>query len=165
MKPTVALCDVDRDVLAKARTMAEKGTGHDIKTFRDYRALLDDKDIDAVVVTVPDHWHARIMVDACAAGKDVYCEKPLSLTIAEGQAMVEAARKHNRVVQTGSQQRSDEKFRLACELVRSGRIGKVRRVLVGLPERQFRRSRRRRYHSAARAGLQLLAGPRPGEAV
>lgn len=137
MKPTVALCDVDRDVLAKARTLAEKGTGHDVKIYHDYRSLLDDKEIDAVVITTPDHWHARITVDACDAGKDVYCEKPLSLTIAEGRAMVEAARKHQRIVQTGSQQRSDDKFRLACELVRSGRIGKIRRVLVGLPGVNF----------------------------
>ncbi len=137
MKHAVAVCDVDSDVLAKAKLTAEEGTQHDIKAFDDYRKLLDDKDIDAVVVTTPDHWHARITVDACEAGKDVYCEKPLSLTIAEGRAMVEAARKNKRVVQTGSQQRSDNRFRLACELIRSGRIGKVRRVQVGLPGVNF----------------------------
>jgi predicted dehydrogenase len=136
-KHAVAVCDVDEDVLGKARDLAEKGSGHGVKTYGDYRRLLEDKDVDAIVVTTPDHWHARITCDACAAGKDVYCEKPLSLTIAEGRAMVQAAREHGRIVQTGSQQRSDEKFRLACELVRSGRIGKVKRVLVGLPEVNF----------------------------
>jgi predicted dehydrogenase len=133
---TVALCDVDRNVLGSAHEFVEK-SGRTCKTFSDYRKLLDDKDIDAVVVSTPDHWHALITTDACAAGKDVYCEKPLSLTIEEGKAMVAAARKYNRIVQTGSQQRSDDRFRLACELVRSGRIGKVHTVRVGLPSVNF----------------------------
>src|SRR5205807_6736679 len=81
---------------------------------------------------------ALVTIDACAAEKDVYCEKPLTLTVAEGRAMVRAARKYRRVVQTGSQQRSDVKFRLACELVRSGRIGKVHTVRVGLPGVNFK---------------------------
>ena len=89
--------------------------------------------MDAVVITVPDHWHALMTVDACNAGKDVYCEKPLSLTIAEGRAMVDAARKNKRIVQTGSQQRSDERFRRACEYIRSGRLGKISEVRVGIP--------------------------------
>ncbi len=104
----------------------------------DYRRLLDRKDIDAVVVTTPDHWHALITIQACQAGKDVYCEKPLSLTVAEGRKMVDAARKHHRIVQTGSQQRSDDRFRLACELVRSGKLGKIQEVLVGIPAVNFR---------------------------
>jgi predicted dehydrogenase len=133
MKHTVAVCDVDRDVLAKARELAEKGTGRSILAFGDYRRLLDSDAVDAVVVTTPDHWHARITVDACMAGKDVYCEKPLSLTVAEGRAMANAARKYGRIVQTGSQQRSDDKFRLACELVRNGKLGTLKSVLVGLP--------------------------------
>jgi predicted dehydrogenase len=137
IKNAVAVCDVDENVLAKAKDLAEKGTKHSIKAFSDYRKLLDDKEIDAVLVTVPDHWHALITIDACAAGKDVYCEKPLSLTIAEGRAMVNAARKYDRVVQTGSQQRSDNRFRLACELVRSGRLGKLQKVTVGLPKVNF----------------------------
>ncbi len=137
MKHTVAVCDVDKDVLAKAKELAEKGTGHSIAAYDDYRKLLDSKDVDAVVVTTPDHWHALATVDACKAGKDVYCEKPLSLTIAEGKTMVEAARRHKRIVQTGSQQRSDDKFRKACELVRSGKLGKIRAVRVGLPGVNF----------------------------
>jgi predicted dehydrogenase len=136
LKYTVAACDVDKDVLASARARAEKG-GRSCKAYSDYRQLLDDKDIDAVVVSTPDHWHALITVDACAAGKDVYCEKPLSLTIDEGKVMIAAARKHGRIVQTGSQQRSDDRFRLACELVRSGRIGKLQTIRVGLPAVNF----------------------------
>ena len=132
----VAVCDVDRDHLAKAKTLAESG-GRPCLAFADYRKLLDDKSIDAVVISTPDHWHALPMIDACAAGKDVYCEKPLSLTVAEGKAMVEAARKAKRIVQTGSQQRSDDKFRLACELVRSGRLGKIKEVRISLPKVNF----------------------------
>jgi len=132
-----AVCDVDRDVLAKAVSLVESGGVSKPAAYHDYRKLLDRKDVDAVVVTTPDHWHALMTVHACQAGKDVYCEKPLSLTVAEGRKMVEAARAHGRVVQTGSQQRSDERFRLACELVRSGRIGKVKTVLVGIPKVNF----------------------------
>lgn len=129
---TVAVCEVDSDRLAEAKDTVEKSNKSACAAYRDYRKLLDDKNIDAVVVTTPDHWHALITVDACAAGKDVYCEKPLSLTVADGQAMVKAARKYQRIVQTGSQQRSDDRFRLACELVRSGRLGKIHTVKAGI---------------------------------
>src|SRR5262245_38967433 len=105
-----AACDVDRNVLAEAARLLEGGGVSKPGAYRDYRELLDRKDVDAVVVTTPDHWHALITVDACQAGKDVYCEKPLSLTVAEGRAMVAAARRAGRVVQTGSQQRSDDRF-------------------------------------------------------
>jgi len=128
-----AICDVDTDVLAKAVKLVESAGSKTPETFHDYRKLLDRKDIDAVVVVTPDHWHALMTINACHAGKDVYCEKPLSLTISEGRKMVEAARKYDRVVQTGSQQRSDARFRRACELVRSGKIGKLETVLVGIP--------------------------------
>ena len=128
-----AVCDVDRDVLARAAKLMENGGVSRPATCGDYRKLLDRKDIDAVVIATPDHWHALMTIHACQAGKDVYCEKPLSLTIREGRAMVEAARTHHRVVQTGSQQRSEARFRQACELVRSGKIGKVQTVLVGIP--------------------------------
>lgn len=129
---TIAVCEVDSERLTAAKGRVEKANGKPCGAHADYRRLLDDKDVDAVVVTTPDHWHALMTVDACAAGKDVYCEKPLSLTVADGQAMVKAARAHNRIVQTGSQQRSDAHFRLACELVRSGRIGKVHTVRAGI---------------------------------
>jgi predicted dehydrogenase len=91
-----------------------------------------------VVISTPDHWHALPTIHACQADKDVYCEKPLTLTIAEGRKMVQVARSHERIVQTGSQQRSDERFRFACELVRSGKIGNVQRVLVGIPNVNFK---------------------------
>src|SRR4051812_48846309 len=96
----VAVCDVDSKVLAAAKELVEKNNGGGVQAFSDYRKLLDQKDIDAVVITTPDHWHAIPTIHACMVGKDVYCEKPLSLTVAEGQAMVKAARKYNRVVQT-----------------------------------------------------------------
>lgn len=128
-----AVCDVDRNVLATAAKLVE-GKGKKPQTYHDYRELLDRKDIDAVVITVPDHWHALITIHACQAGKDVYCEKPLSLTVAEGRKMVDAARKNDRVVQTGSQQRSDLRFVLAAELVRAGKIGTLKQVLVGIPK-------------------------------
>ncbi len=132
-----AVCDVDKKRLAGAVDRVSKETKKTCEGFGDYRKLLDRKDIDAVVVSTPDHWHALATIHACQAGKDVYCEKPLTLTIAEGRKMVEAARSNNRIVQTGSQQRSDGKFRLACELVRNGRIGKLERVMVGLPGSNF----------------------------
>lgn len=133
-----AVCDVDsKRVAAAAKLVDSKQSKSTCSTYGDYRKLLDRRDIDAVVITTPDHWHALNTIHACQAGKDVYCEKPLSLAIREGRAMVDAARKHERVVQTGSQQRSAPEFRKACELVRSGKIGKVHTVLVGLPESNF----------------------------
>ncbi len=101
---------------------------------KDFRDLLKRRDIDAVVISTPDHWHAIPAIMACKAGKDVYCEKPLSLTIEEGRAMVRAVRRYKRVFQTGSQQRTqyDGNFRKACEFVRSGRIGDVKTVRVGV---------------------------------
>ncbi|MCA8997947.1 MAG: Gfo/Idh/MocA family oxidoreductase [Planctomycetaceae bacterium] len=128
-----ALCDVDSHVLNDARkTVSDKG--RDAIGFKDYRKLLDRNDVDAVVITVPDHWHALMTIHACQAGKDVYCEKPLSLTINEGRRMVTAAREHNRIVQTGSQQRSSAEFWKACSLIRNGALGKLERILVGIPK-------------------------------
>lgn len=109
------------------------GTYKGCDTYADFRDLIARKDIDAVVVSTPDHWHAIPVVAAAKAGKDIYCQKPLSLTIAEGRAMSDAVKANKRVFQTGSQQRSDKNFRRACELVRNGRIGKLKTVRVGLP--------------------------------
>ncbi len=110
-----------------------------IATSRDYREMLARADIDAVVVATPDHWHALQSVDAMEAGKDVYCEKPLTRTIDEGIRMVNTARSSGRVVQTGSMQRSWEDFRRACELVRNGYLGDIVRVMVnvGDPARDY----------------------------
>ena len=88
--------------------------------------------MDVVTIGTPDHWHAQMLIDACRAGKDVYCEKPLTLTVAEGQRIIEVVRETKRIVQVGTWQRSDSRFRLACELVRSGRIGRLQKVTVVL---------------------------------
>ena len=101
--------------------------------YSDFRELLQRKDIDAVEIATPDHWHAYMCVEAAKAGKQIYCQKPLTLTVGEGRAISNAVKKHNTVFQTGSQQRSDPHFRRACELVRNGRIGKLKTVRCGLP--------------------------------
>jgi len=125
----LAVCDVDlpRRAAAKKKVDARYGNDH-CKEYLDFRELLDRSDIDAAVVVTVDHWHALCAIAAAEAGKDIYCEKPLSLTIEEGRAMVQAVRRYDRVFQTGSQQRSDGRFRLACEAVRNGRIGKLKRI-------------------------------------
>ena len=132
--------------------------GKDCHEYDDFRELLAKEKLDAVTIGTVDHWHALTAIAAMKHGCDVYCEKPLSLTIEEGKAMVKAARKYDRVFQTGSQQRSDARYRLACELVRNGRIGKVHTVEarigdnpVGGPFPEVRRSRG--------PGLGLLEGP------
>ncbi len=129
----VALCDLDKNYLAEASGFLRKEANLTATMTDDYRRLLDSKEIDAVVVTVPDQWHATMTIDACRAGKDVYCEKPLTLVIDEGKHMIEAARANGRVVQTGTMQRSGAEFKLAVELVRKGIVGKVTAVNVTLP--------------------------------
>jgi predicted dehydrogenase len=123
----VAVCDVYEPYLSRAATAA----GGQVKTFEDFRRLLELKEVDAVIVGTPDHWHALPTVRACEAGKDVYCEKPLSLTVYEGRKMVEAARKHKRVVQTGSQQRSGEHYQQAVKLIQEGGLGAVHKISAG----------------------------------
>ncbi len=118
-----AVCDVDRNRMAAAQKRLGGCNGE-----QDFRRLLDRRDIDAVLVATPDHWHAPITVMACQAGKDVYCEKPLCRTIGEGRAMVDAARRYDRVVQMGTQYRSIARTRQVCEWVRNGRLGEVRTV-------------------------------------
>ena len=134
----VAVCDVDakqrRAITAKCdgeyarERRDEKFAG--VAEYNEFERLMERPDIDAVVIAVPDHWHAPIAIAACRAGKDVYCEKPLSLTVRDGRRMVDAARRYNRVVQTGTQQRSSAEFRQAVELVRNGLIGELKSVHV-----------------------------------
>jgi predicted dehydrogenase len=133
----VAVCDVDKSRVEAAKQRVEKANGRPCAAYGDYRKLLEDKSIDAVLISTPDHWHALPAIHACEAGKDVYCEKPLTLFITEGQALVAAVRRNQRVFQTGSQQRSDAKFRKACEYARSGRLGKIKSIKVGLPQGSF----------------------------
>ncbi|MBP7828255.1 MAG: Gfo/Idh/MocA family oxidoreductase [Verrucomicrobia bacterium] len=133
MKHAVAVCDVDQSHLASAAAHVEKALGSKCKTFSDYRRLLEDKSIDAVCISTPDHWHALPAIHACEAGKDVYVEKPMTLTIREGQVLEKTARRTGRIVQNGSQQRSDTRFRRACELLRSGYLGRIKVIHVGLP--------------------------------
>jgi predicted dehydrogenase len=124
----IAVCDVYDPFREKGIAMTEGRA----KGFKDFRQVLDQKDIDAVIVATPDHWHALMTVAACDAGKDVYCEKPLSLAVAEGRKMVEAARQHKRVVQTGSQQRSGLHYSQAVKLIHDGGIGEVHRIHAGM---------------------------------
>lgn len=127
-----------RQPVASGERDPNRKTSVKVKRFKDYRDLVALKELDAVLVTTTDHWHALPAIAACNAKKDVYCEKPLSLTIAEGRAMANAARANDRVFQTGSQQRSElGKFRLACELVRNGRIGKLKKIetRIGNPDK------------------------------
>jgi predicted dehydrogenase len=152
----VAVCDVNRrgdgyyhpeQILGRetAREWVEEhyaqktasGTFRGCTAYADYRQLIDRPDIDAVAIVVPDHWHALIAIAAMRAGKDVYCEKPLSLTIFEGQQMVRAVRKYQRVFQTGAQFRSSPAVRRACELVRNGRLGEIRRITSWVAPNSF----------------------------
>jgi predicted dehydrogenase len=132
----IAVCDVDRpnaEYAANAVRSATQGGSRECRIFSDFRDVLQNRDIDAVTIATPDHWHALVAVAAMKAGKDVYCEKPLTLTLNEGKIMAQVSRQTGKVLQTGSQQRSDDRFRLACELVRNGRIGRIARVttLIG----------------------------------
>ena len=128
----VALCDVDEAHAAEAATPFASGDKVP-KQFTDFRKVLELKDVDVIVNATPDHWHTLINLAAASAGKDIYAEKPLTLTIDEGRRLVKAVRKHKVVLQTGTQQRSNKLFRLACELVRNGRIGKLTQVTVFVP--------------------------------
>lgn len=136
----VAAADVDANRVADAKKLVEgyysKKQGKPytgVTTYEDYMDLLANKDIDAVLISTPDHWHAKIAIDAVRAGKDVYLQKPTSLTIEEGRKMSDAVNASGRILQIGSQQRSMEQFRVACELVRNGRIGQLKSIDVRLP--------------------------------
>ena len=124
----VAICDVDKDV----RDPVKAAFGSTPRDFEDYQDLLQRDDVDVVTIGTPDHWHTKMVMDACRAGKDVYCEKPLTLTIDEGKQLCRVVAETGRVVQVGSWQRSDHRFRQAVEMIRQGRIGKLQRVDVVL---------------------------------
>jgi predicted dehydrogenase len=125
----VALCDVDDNQVGVVRKAVDEQAGQKPEfATRDFRKLLEQKDVDAVIIGTPDHWHALPTMMACEAGKDVYVEKPLSISIGEGRAMVNAARKHNRIVQMGTQQRSATHYAAAIDYVKSGKLGKIRVV-------------------------------------
>jgi predicted dehydrogenase len=136
----VAVCDLDTKRLEDGKKLVNdyysKKTGKPfdgVRTYTDYRELLQNKDIDAVIISTPDHWHAAIGIHTAEAGKDAYLQKPASLTIAEGRALSDAVHRSGQIFQVGSQQRSSPQFRYAAELVRNGRIGQLKTVYVGLP--------------------------------
>jgi predicted dehydrogenase len=140
MARIMAVCDLDSKRVADAVTLVngqyakQTGKPYDgVTPYADYRELLANKDVDAVVISTPDHWHAIIAIDAVEAGKDVYLQKPASLTIAEGRLLSNAVHRSGRIFQIGSQQRSSPQFRYAAELVRNGRIGTLQTVEIGLP--------------------------------
>lgn len=130
----VAVCDVDKGHLDNAKKIVDQKYGNsDCGTHIDFRELIGRGDLDAVQLAMPDHWHAIPAIAAARAGLDIHGQKPLARSIREGRAICDAVHRYGRVWQTGSQQRSDYKFRRACELVRNGRIGKILKVEVGLP--------------------------------
>jgi myo-inositol 2-dehydrogenase/D-chiro-inositol 1-dehydrogenase len=127
----VALCDVDR----RHALAVQAACCSDAEVYEDYRRLLERDDLEGVIIATPDHWHALVALEAMRAGKAVYCEKPISLTIAEGQALVSTAQRTGCVFLGGTMQRNDRRFRTACELVRNGRLGRLHQVTVTLPQR------------------------------
>ncbi|MCL4402457.1 MAG: Gfo/Idh/MocA family oxidoreductase [Acidobacteria bacterium] len=137
----VAVCDLDTVRVADGKDLIERayaakfnrGQYTAVKTYGNYREMLQDKSIDAVCISTPDHWHAQPAIEAALAGKDIYLQKPASLTIVEGRQMADTIRRTGRILQIGSQQRSSLQFRLACELIRNGRIGRIRQIFIGLP--------------------------------
>ena len=130
----VAVCDIDKNKREQAKKRVDdKYKNNDCKAYLDFRDVIERKDIDALSLAMPDHWHSIPVIMAARAGKDMYGEKPLARTIHEGRVMVDTANRYGRVWQTGSWQRSVRDFHRACELVRNGRIGKVHKVEVGLP--------------------------------
>jgi predicted dehydrogenase len=124
----VAVCDVDANHVARAQKTFPGAAG-----YSDFRKLLKRKDVDAVICGTVDHWHTLVAMAAMKAGKDIYCEKPMTLTIDEGKRLVEVQKQTNRILQVGTQQRSNAYFRLACDLVRNGRVGTLKQVDVWLP--------------------------------
>ena len=141
----VAVCDVDSAHVEQAKGRIEKayaaemasGTYKGVATYRDFRELIARKDIDAVCISTPDHWHIICAITAARAGKDVFSEKPLTLTIEEGRTICDVIRRTKRVFQTGSEQRARPEFHQMCQLIRNGRIGKLKHIEVGVAGRPF----------------------------
>lgn len=130
----LAMCDVRGDALQQVcGTFHEKAGSRDCAATQDFREILARPEVDAITVAAPENWHAVMSVEAMKAGKDVYCEKALSLTVAEGRAICDAVQRTGRVLQAGTQQRSDRRFRFACELARNGYLGKIQSVCVAVP--------------------------------
>ncbi|MHC4312450.1 MAG: Gfo/Idh/MocA family protein [Planctomycetota bacterium] len=128
----MAVCDVDRVRCEEGKRRVEQtyaarsdGTYHGFKAYNDYRELLARSDIDAVVIATPDHWHTLLSIDAAKAGKDVYCEKPISITVRQGRRLVETVQRYGRIFQTGTQYRSIPTIRQVCEFVRAGGLGLI----------------------------------------
>ncbi len=130
----VAVCDIDRGHREQAKRIVDDRYGNsDCKAYLDFRELIGRGDLDAVQLALPDHWHAIPAIEAARAGLDIHGQKPLARSIREGRAICDAVHRYGRIWQTGSQQRSDYHFRRACELVRNGRLGKIKYIEVGLP--------------------------------
>ncbi len=134
----IAVCDLDSKRVGEAKQLVEgnytkKGIQNSVTIYSNYTELLDNKEIDAVLISTPDHWHAKPVIDAAYAGKDIYVQKPFSYTLAEGRQMSNVVNSTGVILQIGTQQRSMEQFRIACELVRNGRIGQLKNIQVGLP--------------------------------
>ncbi len=126
----IAICDIDDTVLSERSAEIEKIQGKQPKQYKDFRKLLENKDIAAVMIGTPDHWHAYMLIAACQAGKDVYVEKPLANSIGECELMVKAVRKYNKVVQVGQQQRSGDHWHAAMDYIKSGKLGQLRKTNV-----------------------------------
>ena len=137
----VAVSDVDSNRMSDGKNFVESfynkktgsSTAMDVKMYSDYKEMLLNKDIDAVVISTPDHWHAQPAIEAALAGKDIYLQKPTSLTVTEGRLLSNIVSRQNVIFQVGTQQRSSAQFRRAAELVRNGRIGKLHTIKIGLP--------------------------------
>ena len=171
----LAVCDVKRDqreaaavVVAQHYEANRQGGAKACDTYNDFRELLSRADIDAVVISPQDHWHAPIVVAAARASKDIYCEKPLGVAVAESAAIRNAVRRYERIFQTGTQQRSDAKFRQACNLARCGYLGKVKAIEVAAPGPKYQPKYQGPAHASTRAGrvrLRDVRRSRKNEAV
>lgn len=128
----VSICDADSDRLKMAAGLVKEWTGSTPKTSADYRSIIDDDGIDIVHISTPEHWHAKVAIEAMLAGKDVYCEKPMTLTIEEGRLMSDVCRQTGRIVQIGTQQRSSRQFVLAIALIRAGRLGELTKATCSI---------------------------------